>query len=340
MIEILIAATLTAQASPPPQPAAPGLRSGLEPIAFLVGHCWRGEFPEGRGVDTHCFEPVYGGQHVRDRHEVTSARGTYAGETFYSANPDGGVDFVYFNSLGGVSRGTMRGEPGRLDFGAESYRGADGREIELLVSWHRVGEDGYRVVTRSEDMPSANGEILYRRLPAVSMSESRDADGSHILTHEAMIGAPIAEVWDAIATPEGWRTWAVPTAWTPPGEPDIIETSYSPGASPGDPSTIRQRILAAVPGRLIAFRTVKAPEGFPHFEIFRLTTGLIELEAVGESATRVTVTGVGYPDTEAGRQLLGFFREGNRISLERMVRRFTEGPLDWSQVLRETSVSH
>ena len=43
------------------------------------------------------------------------------------------------------------------------------------------------------------------------------------------------------------------------------------------------------------------------------------------------LTGAGYPDTEAGRQLLGFFREGNRTSLEQLRQRFVTGPIDWSR---------
>jgi len=67
MIATLLAAALAAQAPAP----APGVRPGLEPLGFLVGHCWRGIFPDSGEQDTHCFDAVYGGQHVRDRHEVT-----------------------------------------------------------------------------------------------------------------------------------------------------------------------------------------------------------------------------------------------------------------------------
>ena len=81
---------------------------------------------------------------------------------------------------------------------------------------------------------------------------------------------------------------------------------------------------------MIAFRTIQAPEGFPHFDVFGQTTGVFELEPAGEGRTRVTVIGAGYPDSEAGRALLAFFREGNRITLERLQRRFTGGPIDWS----------
>lgn len=166
----------------------------------------------------------------------------------------------------------------------------------------------------------------------VTVSASQGPDGRHNLIHETVVAAPAADVWQAISTAEGWRSWAVPVSWTP--EPDIIETSYTPGAEPGDPSTIRQRIVAAIPGRLLVFRTVRAPARFPNFDTYAQVTSVFELEPMGESRTRVRLTGAGYADTEAGRQLLAFFREGNRVSLERLRQRFETGPLDWAAVLR------
>jgi uncharacterized protein YndB with AHSA1/START domain len=324
MIATLLAAALAAQAP------APALRPGLEPLDFLVGHCWRGEFPDSAEQDTHCFDTVYGGQHVRDRHEVTGGARIYRGESVYSADRSGAVSYTYWNSSGGVSRGSMRPAADRLDFGDEVYRGPDGREARFSTYWRPAGDDAFESVTESADMPSMNRTVTYRRVaPEVTISETRAPDGSHILVHEIEIDAPAAEVWAAVATADGWRTWAVPRAWA--SEPDIIETSYSMTAAPGDPSTIRQRILATIPGRMIAFRTVKAPEGFPNFETFRRTTGVIELEPIGEGRTHLRLTGAGYPDTEAGRQLLGFFRDGNRISLEQLRQRFVTGPIDWSR---------
>ncbi|WP_129794032.1 SRPBCC domain-containing protein [Sphingosinicella sp. CPCC 101087] len=326
MMSLAIAVALAAQ--------APALRPGLEPLAFLVGHCWQGEFPDTGERDTHCFEPVYEGQHVRDRHEVLGGSQAYRGETLYSADSSGRVAFTYWNSQGGVSRGNMRPSGDRLEFGDEAYVGPDGRRITFSTHWRRLGDDAYEAVTVSSDAPSMNRTVRYRRLaPDIAISETRAPDGSHILIHETVIGAPPAEVWSAIATAEGWRTWAVPVAWAP--EPDIIETSYAPAARAGGPETIRQQILVSIPERLIAFRTIKAPDGFPHFETFRRTTGLFELGPDGQGRTRVRLTGAGYPDDEAGRELLGFFREGNRISLERLRQRFDEGPVDWSRMSRE-----
>ncbi|MGZ8998869.1 MAG: SRPBCC family protein, partial [Allosphingosinicella sp.] len=187
----------------------------------------------------------------------------------------------------------------------------------------------YEAATVSSDLPSMNRTVRFERVPAaITMTESQSIDGTLMLVHETLVDAPVAEVWNAISTPEGWRSWAVPVAWQQ--APDMLETSYDPAAAAGDGSTIQHRILASIPGRMLAFRTVKAPNGFPHFESFSRTTATIELEAEGETRTRVRTVSAGFPDDEAGRQLVGFFREGNRISLDRLRRRFSEGPIDWT----------
>ena len=249
MLMILVA---LAAAEPAP------LREGLQPLAFLAGHCWRGAFKTGE-QDTHCFEPVYEGQHLRDRHEVSGGKGVYKGETLYSFDGKAAT-YTYWNSRGGVSRGTMRPDGERLDFGDESYTDPNGRRISISTHWRRVGDDAYEAVTVSPELPSMNRTVRYQRVAdAIAVSKARGIDGSHSLTHETIVDAPVAEVWSAISSVEGWKSWAVPVAWAP--EPNLIETSYDPAARPGDKSTIRQRLIAQVPGRLLVFSTVKAPEG-------------------------------------------------------------------------------
>ena len=163
----------------------------------------------------------------------------------------------------------------------------------------------------------------------VSVSEQRDPAGTLVMAHEVVVPAPPDAVWAGISTPEGWRTWAAPVARPVEGTPDAIETSYTLTAAPNDPTTIHQQILARIPGRLFVFRTVKAPQGFPHFETYRQVVSIFELMPEG-SGTRVRLTGTNYADTDAGRQLLGFFREGNRVTLEQLRERFTDGPIDWA----------
>lgn len=168
---------------------------------------------------------------------------------------------------------------------------------------------------------------------SVSVAKQIEADGTHTLVHEVIVDAPAPQVWAAISTAEGWKTWAVPVAWVPPGRPDILETSYNPAATPGDPGTIQQRFVARIPGRLLAFRTVKAPAKFPHWDAYQLVSSVFELTPISPAKTKVRLTGVGYPDTPAGKQLVSFFERGNSASLEWLRVRFVEGPADWPKRL-------
>src|SRR5439155_17344253 len=97
----MMALMMIAAAAAQPALAAPP----LQPLALLVGHCWTGPAPGNAGIDKHCFDSIYGGQHVRDRHSViANGEEVYAGESIYSAK---GVQviFTYWNSLGGLGTG-------------------------------------------------------------------------------------------------------------------------------------------------------------------------------------------------------------------------------------------
>jgi uncharacterized protein YndB with AHSA1/START domain len=166
----------------------------------------------------------------------------------------------------------------------------------------------------------------------VSITDRHEADGTLTLSHEIIVPAARDAVYAAVATPEGWRTWATPVSWVPADDPDGIEGSYNPQARPGGTDLIRQHFVARLPGRLLVFRTVRAPQGFPHFDVYSQVTIFIELESVDTGHTRVRLTGAGYADNEAGRLLFAFFRDGNRISLERLRQRFVSGPLDWAAI--------
>ncbi len=157
MIALLIAAAAVAE--------APELRQGLEPLSFLVGHCWEGRFPDTGEKDVHCFESVYGGQHVRDRHEVTGPGAPYRGETLYSWDAAAKrVGYTYWNSSGGVSRGTMAAKGDSLDFGDQIYTGADGRKTTISTLWRKVGADAYETVSTSGADPTGSRVVRYKRV--------------------------------------------------------------------------------------------------------------------------------------------------------------------------------
>ena len=81
----------------------------LKPMAFLAGSCWKGEFPDGKQSDEHCFTWMYDGKALRDVHTVRApGRPDYVGETTYFWDPASKrVEYLYVENHGGISRGTV-----------------------------------------------------------------------------------------------------------------------------------------------------------------------------------------------------------------------------------------
>src|SRR5262245_15982451 len=75
-------------------PSAP-----LAPLAFLAGYCWDGAFADGKRTDKHCYQWVYGGKFLRDRHVVSGGKEPYQGETLYFWDSETQkIAYIYFNS--------------------------------------------------------------------------------------------------------------------------------------------------------------------------------------------------------------------------------------------------
>ena len=116
----------------------------LEPLAPFVGSCWTADFsPTVR--DTHCFELMYGGAHIRDRHEVVEdGKPIYGGETIYSL--DGGtIVFTYVNSLAGVGRGTASADGAVLRFKGSMRASPDKDRQPIDSEWRLVDDEHYEV---------------------------------------------------------------------------------------------------------------------------------------------------------------------------------------------------
>ena len=136
----------------------------LAPFKPLVGSCWRASF-SATTTDTHCFEAMYGGAHIRDRHEVKEKGNTvYAGETIYSVDgPD--LVFTYVNSLGGVGLGKVGSTDRSLGFTGTLRASPDKPEQPIDSEWKLLSPDSYEVQsmirTKSDKLPPA---LTFRRV--------------------------------------------------------------------------------------------------------------------------------------------------------------------------------
>ena len=123
--------------------------AAYRPLAFLVGHCWKGTFPDGQVTDEHCFSWIYGGKFVRDEHVVHRGGGKPDGfgESIYLWDAAAKqLQYLYIESAGGYSRGMVYGEGETLVFPPTTY--TENAETQTYRScWQRAGQDAYDVVT-------------------------------------------------------------------------------------------------------------------------------------------------------------------------------------------------
>jgi hypothetical protein len=147
-----VLAVLTA-AAPAAAPVPPAATDPYRPLAFLVGHCWKGALPGGgERTDEHCFSRIYGGRFLRDEHTVHRSDGAADafGESIYVWNSAAGrLEYLYIESAGGFSRGTVTVEGDALVFPDASYV-EDGKTMTIRSRWQRVGADAYDVTTEFE----------------------------------------------------------------------------------------------------------------------------------------------------------------------------------------------
>ena len=147
LLGTLLAAFAAAAAPASPPPADP-----YQPLAFLVGHCWKGTFPKGGRTDEHCFSRIYGGKFLRDEHVVHTSEGgpDEFGETIYLWNSAAAqLEYLYIESGGGFLRGTATLEGAALVFAAAGYVD-QGKTMNVRSRWQRAGEDAYEVTTEFE----------------------------------------------------------------------------------------------------------------------------------------------------------------------------------------------
>ena len=149
----------TALAAAPNAPENP-----LQPLDFLVGSCWSGEFQNNGGTDTHCFTSVYGGKFVRDTHVVKSKRPDYSGESIYGWDPkQKHIVFWYWSSDGDIEQGTVEAAPDGLNF--PEHHLTQPQDLTFRTHWHRIDADHYEAVNERKDGAAWKTEwkIEYRR---------------------------------------------------------------------------------------------------------------------------------------------------------------------------------
>ena len=138
------------------------------------------------------------------------------------------------------------------------------------------------------------------------------------------VDAPVDRLWWAFTTAEGQESWQVAHAKVDLRIDGLMRAHYDREGRIGDENTIHNQILSFDPPRMLSFRIVRPPVHFP----FKTTAGdvwtVVYFDPIDAEHTRVTVTMLGWPDTEESRQMRGFFEKGNRWVLDKLKLHFAK----------------
>ena len=161
----------------------------------------------------------------------------------------------------------------------------------------------------------------WRDFPGVSNTSYVDAAGERALQLAMDIPASPHDVFEAFATSEGFKRWAVAVARVDLRTGGEIESSYDPKAAIGDPNNIKNQIVTFIPDRLLVIRNVQAPAGFPGKDAFQKTVTVIEFEPI-PIGTRVRLTNTGYGTGSEADTVYKHFEWGNAYTLAELRKRF------------------
>src|SRR5215831_3313668 len=98
----------------------------------------------------------------------------------------------------------------------------------------------------------------------VKNSSFTSPGGERVLRHELVIEASLEELWNAMTTEDGLKSFMVPTAKVELKTGGAWETNYRVGSRIGDPDNIRNQVLCYIPLEMLALKinlTAAFPEG-------------------------------------------------------------------------------
>jgi uncharacterized protein YndB with AHSA1/START domain len=142
------------------------------------------------------------------------------------------------------------------------------------------------------------------------------------LVTEAIINAPVSEVWRLFTTREGMESWMVAHADIELKVGGLMRTHYDPKGVLDDPNTIVNQILSFEPERMLSIKVYQAPANFPLGEAAKEMWTVIYFQPLEPGMTNVRVVGLGYGDDAESMKLREHFRKGNAWTLEQLQKKF------------------
>lgn len=142
------------------------------------------------------------------------------------------------------------------------------------------------------------------------------------LVNEAIINAPVTEVWRLFTTAEGMQSWMVARADIDLRVGGLMRTRYADDGPLGDARTIVNRVLSFEPERMLSIQVDRAPADFQFRDSVGGTWTVIYFQPLEPGMTNVRIVGMGFGDDETSRQMRAYFDKGNAWTLEQLQKKY------------------
>jgi uncharacterized protein YndB with AHSA1/START domain len=163
--------------------------------------------------------------------------------------------------------------------------------------------------------------ILIFIVLALLPNTSRAQDDSR-LVHEAVVSAPVDQVWAAFTTTEGLESWMAAHAKIEFKIGGTMKSQYDPKGTIDDARAIENTILSYEPMRMLSFKVTKAPAAFSFPNAIKNMWTVIYFVPEGDKTTRVREVSMGFGNDDESKKMREFFNRGNAYTLQRLQKRF------------------
>jgi len=144
---------------------------------------------------------------------------------------------------------------------------------------------------------------------------------------EGLVAAPVAEVWRVWTTSVGAEEFFAQKANIRLAIGGPYEIQFDPNDERS--GTKGLKILSYAPEEMISFQW-NAPPEMPTVRNGG-TWVVVEMRPEGKNQTRVTITHLGWKEGAEWDRALVHFKRGWGDLMDRLKRRFTQGPIDWNK---------
>ena len=139
----------------------------------------------------------------------------------------------------------------------------------------------------------------------------KEPNGDRVLQQSIDIAAPPSCLWRSLADEEGLKAYGMKVAHVEMKNGGVLEEGFTPTARIGGTDTIRHRIIAYLPERLLVLRNEQTPAGLPHADLYKNVVQVIAIEPRAAGKTRLTISHTGYGSGADYDELYTFFRTHN-----------------------------